>query len=256
MPERVVAISGGASGIGRATALELAQRGAQVGVADLDRERGESVVGEIAHEGGQACFTSVDVTRAGDVERWLAEVVERYGGLDWLFNNAGINGPTATLEDYGLENFEKVVRTDLLSVAYGIHAAIPHMRRRGAGAIVNTGSTASLTGYATLSAYCAAKHGVLGLTRSVARELAKIPIRVNCICPGPIDTPMMREIERGLDAEHPEAIREAFEKTTAMGRYGSPEEIAKLVAYLFSDDAAYVTGAAISIDGGVVAGHG
>lgn len=256
MSETVVAISGGASGIGRATALELARRGARVGVADLDRERGESVVSEIVLAGGHASFTQVDVTRAGDVESWLSEVAALYGGLDGLFNNAGINGPTATLEEYGLENFEKVVRTDLLSVAYGTYAAIPHLRRRGGGAIVNTGSTASLTGYATLSAYCAAKHGVLGLTRSVARELAKVPIRVNCICPGPIDTPMMRNIEQGLDPEHPEVIRDAFEKTTAMGRYGSPEEIAKLVAYLFSEDAAYITGAAISIDGGVLAGHG
>ncbi len=136
-----------------------------------------------------------------------------------------------------------------------MRSAITHLKQHG-GAIVNTGSTASVTGYANLSGYTAAKHGVLGLTKSAAREYAGERIRVNCVLPGPTDTPLMHGIEQSLNPEDPESMRRAFEETTALKRYASPEEIAALVAFLMSDTAAYITGAAIAIDAGVTAGIG
>lgn len=251
----VAMVSGGGSGIGRATALLLARHGVAVAVGDVNLDGGRATVNEIVAAGGTAAFRHTDVTEDAEVRAWVDDTVDRWGQIDLQFNNAGINGPTCTLEDYGAEDFERVIFTNLISVSLCMRAVIPHMRERG-GAIVNTGSTASLTGYASLSGYTAAKHGVLGLTRSVAREYARIPIRVNCICPGPTSTPLMHGIEEHLNPEDPGAARRAFEQTTALGRYASPDEIAGVVAFLLSDASGYVTGAAISVDAGVTAGIG
>lgn len=251
----VATVSGGGSGIGRAAALELAANGVRVAVGDLDLSGGEETIARIRALGGDAVFTRVDVTDESEVDAWIAGVVARWGRLDLQFNNAGINGPTAKLEEYSAAEFERIIHTNLISVSLCIRSAIPHLRERG-GAIVNTGSTASITGYASLSGYTAAKHGVLGLTRSVAREYAAIPIRVNCVLPGPTSTPLMHGIEVGLNPDDPDSVRRAFEQTTALGRYAEPVEIAEMVAFLLSDNAAYVTGSAISIDAGITAGIG
>lgn len=253
---KTIAITGGGSGIGRATAKAAAQEGAAVFIGDQNEEAGFAVIREISESGGKAQFDGLDVTDPVAVESWLQAVAERYEGLDGLFNNAGINGPLEPLEDYTLDDFQRVIDINLMGVSYGMRSAIPLMRRRGGGSIVNTGSTASLTGYATLSAYVAAKHAVLGLTKAVAREYGSIPIRVNCICPGPIDTPMMAAIEKGLNPENPEEVRTFFSDTTAMKRYGKPSEIANMVLFLLSDDSQYVTGGAFAIDGGATAGLG
>jgi NAD(P)-dependent dehydrogenase (short-subunit alcohol dehydrogenase family) len=253
--DAVAMVSGAGSGIGRAAAIELARSGIRVAVGDLDEAGGQQTVEDIRGAGGTAEFQRVDVTDEDAVDGWVQGAVARWGRLDLQFNNAGINGPTEKLEAYTALDFERVIRTNLISVALCMRCAIPHMKERG-GAIVNTGSTASVTGYATLSGYTAAKHGVLGLTRSVALEYAEIPIRVNCVCPGPTSTPLMHGIEESLNPEDPESVRKQFAATTALKRYASPGEIAQIVAFLLSDAAGYVTGAAFSVDAGVTAGFG
>jgi NAD(P)-dependent dehydrogenase (short-subunit alcohol dehydrogenase family) len=252
----VAAVTGATGGIGRAIALKLASAGAAVAVCGRNADGGQATVKLIETEGGTAHFTPVDVTSYEQVAAWIGEVAERYGGPHWLVNNAGMNGRSARLEDCEVEEFERVVATNLLATFYAIRCCIPRMRAQGSGAIVNVGSTASLQGYATLSGYTASKHGVLGLTRSVALENADVPIRCNCICPGPVDTPLMRSIEELVNPDDPAAAREMFAGTTALKRYGEPEEIANLVLFLLEDRSSYITGTAISVDGGVMTGVG
>ena len=207
--DKVIAITGGASGIGKATASAAAAEGARVALADRNEAAGLAAARAIESAGGEAEFTQLDVTDPSAVAAWLEATADRFGGLDGLFNNAGINGPNQVLEDYSLEDFQRVIEINLLGVSYGIRGAIPLMRARGGGSIVNTGSTASLTGYATLSAYVAAKHGVLGLTRAVAREYAEVPIRVNCVCPGSPATSRERH-SRWMAASRPATVDRWF----------------------------------------------
>jgi NAD(P)-dependent dehydrogenase (short-subunit alcohol dehydrogenase family) len=254
MPTLTAAVTGATRGIGRGVAVKLAQEGAFVAVGGRDGDAGAETVAQIEAAGGRGTFTQVDVTDASAVDAWLADTAGQHGGLDWLVNNAGINGDAARLESYAAEDFELVVRTNLFSAFYTLRAAIPIMREQGRGSIVNIGSTASLQGYGLLSAYTASKHGLLGLTRSAALENADVPIRVNIICPGPVDTPLMQSIERLVNPEDPAAARAMFAGTTAMKRYGTPQEMADLVHFLLSDRSAYITGTAISIDGGVMTG--
>lgn len=251
----VATISGAASGIGRAAALELAAHGVIVALSDVNTDGAAETAAMVKQNGGVAAYERVDVTSESEVSAWIDGVAQRWGRLDFQFNNAGINGPTAKLEDYSATEFQRIIFTNLISVSLCMRCAIPHMKQHG-GAIVNTGSTASVTGYANLSGYTAAKHGVLGLTKSAAREYAADRIRVNCVLPGPTDTPLMHGIEESLNPEDPESMRRAFEETTALKRYASPAEIAALVAFLMSDTAAYMTGAAVAIDAGVTAGIG
>jgi NAD(P)-dependent dehydrogenase (short-subunit alcohol dehydrogenase family) len=250
----VAAVTGASGGIGRAIAVRLAAAGATVAVSGRNEAEGRRTVELCEQNGGRAEFTRLDVTRYDDVAAWIRDTHGQQGGLHWLVNNAGINGRSARLEQYGIEEFETVIATNLLSAFYTIHTAIPLMREQGSGAIVNVGSTASLQGYGLLAGYTSSKHGLLGLTRSVALENADIPIRANCVCPGPIDTPLMRTIEEIVNPEDPAAAHELFAQTTAMKRYGTPEEISELVLFLLTDAAAYITGAPISIDGGVMTG--
>lgn len=251
---RVAAVTGASGGIGRAIAVRLAAAGAVVALSARTESEGRRTVEMIEQAGGRATFAPLDVTRYGDVADWIRSIHEQHGGLHWLVNNAGMNGRAARLEQYGIEEFETVIATNVLSAFYTAHTAIPLMREQGSGAIVNMGSTASLQGYGLLAGYTTSKHGLLGLTRSIALENADIPIRANCVCPGPIDTPLMRSIEEIVNPENPLAAREMFEGTTALKRYGKPEEIAELVLFLLSDSAGYITGAPISIDGGVTTG--
>ena len=235
--DRVALVTGGSGGIGRGIAARLAAEGATVAVAARRAEGCQETVRQIEA-----------------VEGWVRDAAERFGRIDWLVNNAGMNGRSARLEDQSTAEFEEVVATNLLSTFYAVHAAIPIMRAQGGGAIVNIGSTASLQGYGLLSGYTASKHAVLGLTRSIALENADIPIRANCVCPGPVDTPLMRSIEVLVNPDDPAAARELFAQTTAVKRYGTVEEIADVVHFLLSDAAAYVTGTAVSVDGGVMTG--
>jgi NAD(P)-dependent dehydrogenase (short-subunit alcohol dehydrogenase family) len=252
----IAAVTGATGGIGRAIAIALAQAGATVAIAGRNSQGGAETVQMIEAAGGSAVFTAVDVTHHAEVAGWLNGIAAGYGGLHWLVNNVGMNGRAARMEETSIAEFEQVIATNLLSAFYVLHTAIPLMRAQGVGSIVNVGSTSSLQGYASLSGYVASKHGLLGLTRSVALENADLGIRCNCICPGPVDTPLMRSIEELVNPEDPAAAKAMFEGTTALKRYGLPEEIADLVLFLLQKRSSYITGTAISVDGGVMTGVG
>ncbi|MBW2292911.1 MAG: SDR family oxidoreductase, partial [Deltaproteobacteria bacterium] len=185
------------------------------------------------------------------VQRYVDEAVTRFGGVDALFNNAGIEGSIVPMEEYPVDVFEKVMSVNVTGVFLGIKHVIPALRARGGGSIVNTSSVAGLTGNPVISAYVASKHAVIGLTRSAAQAYGAEGIRTNAVCPSPVETRMMRSLEKGISAENPEEVKQMMESRIPLGRYGTPEEVAALVAFLCSDDAKFINGGIYPIDGGM-----
>lgn len=244
---KVAVITGGASGIGAAAARRFHGEGASVVLADLNVEAGEALAAELGE--GRARFRRVDVAVWPEVEALVADAVHAFGGLDILFNNAGI-GSFANVVDLPVEDWRRVIDVDLSSVFYGCKAAIPALRARGGGAIINTASISGLAADFSFAAYNAAKAGVINLTRAVAIDHARENIRVNAVCPGPVDTPIIAGIN---DLQ---GVREAWDARVPMGRFARPEEIAAVVAFLASDDASYMTGSILAVDGGVTAHTG
>ena len=245
--DKVALVTGGGSGIGRATALTFAREGARVVVSDVVAEAGQETVRLIAEAGGEARFVAADVSRAAEVEALVAGCIDAYGRLDCAHNNAGIEGPGAQTVDYDEAAWERVIAINLTGVWLCMKYEIPAMLKHGGGAIVNTSSAAGLLGFRGGSAYVASKHGVLGLTKTAALEYAKAGLRVNAVCPGAIDTPMMGRI-----TGHRPQRAERMAASEPVGRMGSPQEIAEAVVWLCSDAASFVTGHAMSVDGGLV----
>ena len=245
---KVALVTGAGSGIGRATAVAFAREGAQVAVADVAVEGGEETVGMIERDGGQATFIRVDVTDPGQVEDMVKKTVETYGRLDCAHNNAGIGGIGVPTDEHTEEDFDRTIAINLKGVWLGMKYQIPQMLKQGGGAIVNTASVVGLVGAANLCAYVASKHGVVGLTKSAALEYARKGVRVNCICPGVVRTPLNEFYwdkypgteEKSLEAE-------------PMGRFARPEEMADGVLWLCSDEASFVHGHPMAIDGGYIA---
>jgi NAD(P)-dependent dehydrogenase (short-subunit alcohol dehydrogenase family) len=244
--DKVALVTGGASGIGEACARLMAARGASVLVSDVDRSGVERVVGEIERAGGRAAPDVTDVSDPEAVDRMVAAAVERFGGLDVGVNNAGIGGPAAPTGEYPLDGWRSVMSVNLDGVFFCTRAEIAPMRARGGGSIVNMASILGTVGFANSVAYVAAKHGVLGLTKNAALEHATDNIRVNAVGPGFIRTPLL---ERNLDEETLGAIAALH----PLGRLGTAEEVAELVAWLASDAASFVTGSYYPIDGGYLA---
>ena len=216
-----------------------------------DKSKGESVLEEIRKEGGEAIFVSADVSKSSDVKRIVEAAIQKYGRIDILFNNAGVN-PTGTAENTSEEVWDRVIGINLTGVFLCSKYVIPHMLKQGRGVIINTGSVNSFMASENEVAYDASKGGVLMFTKATALDYAKKNIRVNCICPGLILTPLAQK----LWDESPDA-RKAVEqmiKKHAMKRAGLPEEIARVALFLASDDSSYITGAAIPVDGGLIAG--
>ena len=246
LKDKVATITGGGSGIGRATCLLFAREGAKVVVADYIAEGGNETVRQISAAGGQAVFVQADVSKSADVRNMIGAAVRNYGRVDILFNNAGIEGPSAKLANLKEEDWDRVIAIDLTSVYLGMKYVIPEMIKQGGGVILSTASVAGLVGFQGSGAYAAAKAGVINLTRLAALEYADKNIRVNCICPGVIETPMVERVMGGRP-------RERVVRSEPIGRLGRPEDIANAALFLASDESSFATGAPFIIDGGYVA---
>ncbi len=247
MDGKTAIVTGAASGIGRAAARRLAEEGADVGVVDVDAERGHRVADEIETAGGSARFIEADVADEDAVESMVAEVVDAFGSLDLAFNNAGIEGENEPTAEQTEANWDRVVDVNLKGVWLCLKHEIPEMVTSGGGAIVNTSSISGQTG-AGSAPYVATKHGILGLTRTAAVEYADDGIRVNAICPGTVDTGVSRRFRE----KSPEAF-DAFIDMHPIGRIGEPEEIAAPVTWLLSEEASFATGGIFQVDGGFMA---
>jgi NAD(P)-dependent dehydrogenase (short-subunit alcohol dehydrogenase family) len=248
LDSKVALVTGGSSGIGRATALTFAREGAKVVVADMQPDGGHQTVHMIQESGGEATFVPVDVTKAADVEAMIAKAVQTYGRLDCAYNNAGVGSRArAPLADYPEEDWHRIIAINLTGVWLCMKYEIPQMLQQGGGAIVNTASIAGLVGLSETSAYVASKHGVVGITRTAALEYARQGIRVNCVCPGYIRTPMTAQSMSDPDRLAQMIAREPI------GRVGNPEEVAAAVMWLCSDAASFVTGHTMTVDGGYMA---
>jgi NAD(P)-dependent dehydrogenase (short-subunit alcohol dehydrogenase family) len=245
LQDRVCVVTGAASGIGRATARALADHGARLALLDVDAAAGRSLASELTDEGVEAVYLACDMADPASVDDAFTRLADRFGTLDCAFNNAGVEGPSAPLETYPLDAWERVMAVNLRGLFLCLRREVEIMRRFRSGSIINCASIAGLVGFAGASAYVASKHGVIGLTRSLALELAADGIRVNAVCPGVIDTPMISRATGG-DA----ASLRALIAGAPMNRLGRPEEIASLVVWLASPASSYVTGQAIAADGG------
>ncbi len=249
LQDKIILVTGGGSGIGRATSLRLAQEGAKVMIADYVPAGAEQTVKMIKDAGGTASCLAADVSVTKQVEMMIAKTIETYGRIDGAYNNAGIEGKmgtdTATSDE---ANFDRTIAINLKGVWLCMKYEIPQMLKQGGGAIVNTASIAGLVGFEGNSAYNASKHGVIGLTKTAALEYAQKNIRVNCVCPGVINTPMVaRILDTGMMNETDLTVGEPI------GRMGQPREIGEGVVWLLSDASSFVTGHSLVIDGGWIA---
>jgi NAD(P)-dependent dehydrogenase (short-subunit alcohol dehydrogenase family) len=247
---KVAVITGAASGIGRGTAIRFAGEGAAVVIADLNVEGGEAAVRDCRENGGRAVFQKTDVSLEAEVKAAVARAVKEFGRLDIMYNNAGLGGAVGPIDETTVENWDKTMAMLLRSVFLGMKFAIPEMRKAGGGSIISTASVAGLRGGAGPHGYSAAKAAVINLTRSVALEVGKDRIRVNCICPGGINTPLINTRLPGG-----EAVAEQFlAQIQPIPRAGHPQDIAAMALFLASDDSEWVTGTAMVVDGGLTAG--
>ena len=242
---RAGVVTGAASGLGRATALEFARAGARVVVADRAASAGAAVVAEIAATGGHAVFVEPDVTDPRAGEALVAACVSTFGSLDFAVNNAGTTGLPGSVVDYPLDAWRSTMAVNLDGVFFSMRAELAVMVAMGSGAIVNVASGAGLVGFAGLPAYVASKHGVVGLTKSAALECAPRGVRVNCVCPGSVRTPMLEGFMGG-----DERVERAMTAGVPMGRLGTPDEVAAAIVWLCSDAASYMVGHALVVDGG------
>jgi NAD(P)-dependent dehydrogenase (short-subunit alcohol dehydrogenase family) len=245
---KVALVTGGSSGIGRASAQALAEEGAKVVVADVAVEGGEETVGMIQEGGGEAIFVRADVSKGAEVEAMVNKAVETWGRLDCAHNNAGIAEPRVLTADLAEETWDRIINVNLKGMWLCLKYEILQMLKQGGGAIVNTSSVIGLVAVRHQPAYIASKHGVVGLTKAAALEYARAGIRVNAVCPAAIRTPALEWFIR----ENPQ-VEEQLIAQNPMGRLGTPEEVAAAVVWLCSDAASYITGHSMVVDGGVIA---
>jgi NAD(P)-dependent dehydrogenase (short-subunit alcohol dehydrogenase family) len=241
---KIALITGAGSGMGRAASLLFAKEGARIACADIDEKGAAETARMIEADGGKAFDVRADVSKSADAEAMVAATLEKFGPPNVVYNNAGIEGVSDFLALMKEEDFDRVIAINLRGVFLGMKYSLPHMVKNGGGSIINTASIAGLVGLKSAAAYCAAKAGVIALTRVAALEYGRYNIRVNAICPGAIDTPMVRRVGGG------EAPGPAMQRISSLNRVGQPEEIAKMALFLASDDSSFATGAPFIVDGG------
>jgi NAD(P)-dependent dehydrogenase (short-subunit alcohol dehydrogenase family) len=246
---KVALVTGGSFGIGSATAVAYACQGAKVVIADWIEDPEKTTIKKIKAIGGECTFIKCDTSKSNEVEKLMKTIVSVFGRLDYAFNNAGIEGATANTAECSEENWDKIININLKGVWLCMKNEIAFMLKHGGGTIINCASVAGLRGFAGLPAYVVSKHGVIGLTKNAALEYAKNGIRVNAVCPGVIKTAMIDRIT-GEDKQ----VEKQFTDMEPVGRMGQPEEVAEAVVWLCSEKASFVTGVAMPVDGGWIAG--
>src|SRR5882762_5031674 len=246
---KVALITGGGNGIGRAAAAGFARHGAAVVVVDRDGAAAEATAGIIRQNGGEALAVTADVTKSSDVKAYVKATLDKYGRIDCFFNNAGIEGKVAPIAEYDEAVFDAVIGVNVKGVFLGLRHVLPEMIRQGSGAVVNTASVAGLVATPGMPAYVASKHAVIGLTKTAAGEVAKSGIRINAVCPGPVDTRMIHSLEQMINPQDPASVGRRYQSAIPIGRYVMPEEIANTVLFLCSDLASAITGAQYVVDG-------
>lgn len=251
LEDRVAIVTAGGSGIGAATARRFAKEGAKVVIADLSGTRGRAVADDIKAGGGSAAFIKMDASDPEAIQATIKLALDSYGRLDIMFNNAGM-AEVGLIQDTTLESWNRVMAVTLTSTFLGIKYSVPIMRAQGGGAIINTASISGIGGDYGMASYNAAKAGVINLTRAAALENAKHKIRINCVCPGGINT----RVAQVLGGDRADEFRRAMAAGHPVGRMGEPEEIANTVTFLASDEASFITGAEFVVDGGVTAQTG
>ena len=250
--DKVALVTGGGSGIGQASAFAFAREGACVAIADVDDAGGDSTATRIHEQGGKAVYIYCDVSDIDAVEHLINTTVDNFGRLDCAVNNAGIQGDIATTAECSKNNWDQTIATNLSGIWHCMKAEIPQMLEIGSGSIVNVSSNFGLVGSQGMPAYSASKHGIIGLAKTSALEYAKVGIRVNAVCPGPVQTPMVDKI-LAAQPELAKKIVAAIREKEPVGRWGQAEEIAESVIWLCSSAASFVTGAILAVDGGFVA---
>ena len=245
MKGKIAIITGGGSGFGQETAVKLALKGAKLSIVDISTENGLETVDLCTKEGAEAIFIQADVAKVDQVKNYVAETIKAFGQIDMFFNNAGISGSGVRTLDCSEEEFDEIVDVNLKGAFYGLKYVASEMLKTGGGSIVNTSSLGGVVGLPTLGAYSATKHAIIGLTKTIAGEYGRENIRINAIAPGTNETPMVQAFPADAIAAMADAV--------PMGRLGQPQEVADVVVFLLSDQASYIHGAVLSIDGGSAA---
>ncbi|KGO99895.1 SDR family NAD(P)-dependent oxidoreductase [Novilysobacter defluvii] len=250
LQDKVAIITGGAGGIGKATARRFLEEGASVVLVDLDQDAVDTAAREL-DAGERVVGVQADVTDEAQVEAYVEATIERFGRIDVFFNNAGIEGKVAPLEQQDTAMFDQVLAVNVRGAYLGLKHVLPHMYRAGRGSVINMSSVAGLEGSAGVLPYVTSKHAVTGMTKVAAIEAARHDVRVNSVHPSPVNTRMMRSLEAGFDPDDADAAKAGMEAAIPLGRYGESGDIANLVLFLASDESTFITGAAYRIDGGM-----